>query len=208
MFDHFDLIRIISLAHRGDRRREMVAELRKLGVEIDGVRVAFFDAIQTKEADGFCNPGTNGCYQSHMAVLADAGERSILVLEDDCDLSPLTKDYTMPECDMFFGCPDAEAGKFFIGAHMIGYSRGVAPRLLEYLKQSLAKGEKRPFDGATVHFRKDNPEIRAVFANPALGWQRPSKTDIAANGFADRLPFISAARRVKRILRRMSAAKS
>ena len=41
LFDQFDQIKIISLAHRKERRREMSAELHNVGIEIDESRVAF-----------------------------------------------------------------------------------------------------------------------------------------------------------------------
>lgn len=57
MFDEYELIRIINLPHRSDRRRQMTAELSRVGVVVDNERVAFFNAIATAEPDGFYSAG-------------------------------------------------------------------------------------------------------------------------------------------------------
>src|SRR5690606_34813991 len=48
LFDHFDLIRIVNLPHRKDRRAEMCGQLAKLGL-LNDPRVAFFDALSFED---------------------------------------------------------------------------------------------------------------------------------------------------------------
>lgn len=65
----------INLERRTDRRKEMEAELQKLGIT-DAKR---FNAIERQ-------PGIVGCGYSHLAVLKEAKARglpSVLILEDD-----------------------------------------------------------------------------------------------------------------------------
>jgi GR25 family glycosyltransferase involved in LPS biosynthesis len=61
----------------------------------------------------------------------------------------------------------------------------ILPRLLEHLDR-LASGEEgdqkngpMPIDGAINRFRLSNGDIKTVIADPKLGWQRPSRSDIS-----------------------------
>ena len=38
---------------------------------------------------------------SHLAILEGAGEKSVLIIEDDCDFG--AKDVKVPDCDIFYG---------------------------------------------------------------------------------------------------------
>jgi glycosyl transferase, family 25 len=207
-FDQFDQVRIISLAHRKDRRHEVTAELKRLGLDIDGDRVAFFDAFKSDDANGFYSAGAHGCYLSHMTLLEQA-TGSILILEDDCDFTESAKSYIVPECDIFYGgyyaqTPGNPEDSDIIGAHMMGY---FTPNVVaQYLRRILKDEEFRsnvpppPIDGAIVWYRRANPDVRTVFAVPALAHQRPSRTDIGQSGWIDRIKFIgSSARKIKRI---------
>lgn len=197
MFEAYDLIRIINLPHRLDRRREIIAELRKQGVAIDGTRVAFFDAVAPKDSDGFYSVGANGCYLSHLAILSEAEERSVLIIEDDCDFARNAHSTHVPaDCDIYHAGYLSDG----TGAHLIGYRAGMASIVVAYLQHLLDDGRRISFDGALHHFREDNPQYKTVFANPILGFQRPSRTDIGHTGLKEKVPFIGIARSVKRAL--------
>ena len=43
-------------------------------------------------------------------------------------------------------------------------------------------------DGAYSMFRARSPEVLTLAASPSLGWQRSSRSDIAANRWYDRQP--------------------
>jgi glycosyl transferase, family 25 len=80
----FDHIYVINLIQRTDRRRDMEAQLDKIGVSKD--KATFFPAIRPEVAAGFPSIGARGCFMSHIAVLEDALKRNykrILICEDD-----------------------------------------------------------------------------------------------------------------------------
>lgn len=209
----FDRIRIINLAHRRDRRAEMEGELRRIGLA-DDPRVAFFRAIRPDDAGDFTSIGARGVYASHRIILEEAvaaGE-SVLILEDDCDFAgPVTTYATEDDWDIFYGGYQAAdpanlQHSDIIGAHMMGFSARGAGLLSEYLSHLAYTGIHPPIDAAYIWFRRAHPEVLTHFSVPALGHQRPSRTDIADLAFFDRWPGIRAmagvARRVKRALRR------
>ena len=209
MFDRFDHIRIISLAHRKDRRREIAAELKRVGVEIDGERVAFFDAFKVSEENGFYSAGAHGCYLSHMELLETA-RGSILILEDDCDFTDKAADYVVPECDLFYGGyyadkPNDLHNSDIVGAHMMGYFDpnhvgAYFRRVLE--DDAFRQGVPPPTpDGALVWYRHAFPDVRTTFATSTLANQRLSRTDVAQPHWIDRFPIAATlARKLKRML--------
>lgn len=198
MFDHYDIIRIINLPSREDRRLEMIGELRRHGIEVDGERVAFSEAISPKEADGFYSIGAHGCYQSHLNILEASGDESVLIIEDDCDFRNNIRHVEVPSCDIFHA--GYMSGQ--IGTHLIGYQPGIARTVASYLRQLLVDGRRISFDGALFHLRTDRPDIKYVFANPVLGFQRPSRTDVGSTDFREKLPFVKELRAVKRGINR------
>ncbi len=56
-------------------------------------------------------------------------------------------------------------------------------------------------DGAITWFRTHSPDVVTWVANPNLGWQRSSRSDIYPNRWFDRVPLVrelvAGARRVK-----------
>ena len=97
----------------------------------------------------------------------------------------------------------------FIAAHFYAVHRRAMPSLIDHLEDVLNGRQGRdfiamPFDGALNHYRKLSRQI-AFLANPKLGWQRPSRSDIAP-GRLDRIPllwpFLEKVRELKHILSR------
>jgi glycosyl transferase, family 25 len=211
LFDHFDRIRIVNLAHRSDRRCEMNAQLAQVGLQ-DDPRVAFFEALSFEDAGLFRRTGSHGAFKSHLALLSEAAaaDHSILILQDDCDfLLPQVLDYVLPECDIFYGGysasdPQNLAESDIIGAHFMGFSSRAAKAAVEYLTSYLlpdfspdprAAAEpdfdpnvRPPIDGGLVWFRRAHPELETVFA--MLGVQRSSRTDIGDQNWFDRIPVV------------------
>jgi len=70
IFDDFDMIRIINLPERTDRRRRMESELRRVGLAGDP-RVEFFRAIRPAEALNHASIGMHGVFLSHHAILKE-----------------------------------------------------------------------------------------------------------------------------------------
>jgi len=225
LFDAFESILILNLAHRSDRRREMLAELAKFGLADDD-RVSFFEGSTKTDPGPFASAGEHGCYLSHLALLkaASAEGKPVLVLEDDCDFLPGAVDYILPgQWDIFYGGytaedPDDLDNSNMIGAHCMGYSPRAAKAFASYLETLLqpgfqpdplavargnyTPGVNPPFDGAIVWFRRAHPEMRTVFAQIAV--QRSSRSDIASGTLLDRTfpTAASAARKAKNWLRK------
>jgi glycosyl transferase family 25 len=93
-----------------------------------------------------------------------------------------------------------------IGLHFCLVNRRVLPRLIDHLDRVAAgrRGDDdygpMPVDGAFNTFRRLNPDVSTLIADPKLGWQRPSRSDITPR-FFDRLellrPAITALRKIK-----------
>lgn len=210
-FAPFDIIRVINLPERSDRRREMTRELEALGLA-DDPRLAFFPAIRPADAGAFASVGARGVYQSQLAILREAAERgcSVLILEDDCAFTPEARAFDFDgDWDVFYGGhyavdPDDLDRSDIIGAHMMGFSAKAARAVCAYLDAIEFEGIHPPIDGAYVRFRRDRPEMRTRFAVPPLANQRSSRSDIADLRWYDRLPLLRSiaglARRIKRML--------
>lgn len=210
-FNDFDSIRIINLRHRADRRADMIKELRKVGLEGDP-RVAFFKARTFDEPGTFRSKGERGVYASHLELLQQAAAtgQSVLIFEDDLDFAADAPRFRLPaDWSIFYGSYEASnpgnlQGSDIIGAHFMGFKADAASLVARYLESLLSRPDQPPIDGAYVWFRRAHPEVRTVFAEPKLGNQRPSRTDIAPLRFFDRVPFLkqiaSFVRRLKRAI--------
>ncbi|MBN8814144.1 MAG: hypothetical protein J0J06_01700 [Sphingomonas sp.] len=197
IFDKFDMIRIINLPERTDRRRRMERELDHAGIG-DDPRVEFFRAIRPTEALNHSSIGMHGVFLSHHAILKEAAAKgaSVLILEDDCDFVPGIRDYVAPEgWDIFYGGyyadrPDDLQNSDIIGAHMMGFTAAAAKQVADYFTGLNPEGQFPPIDGAYVWFRRAHPEVKTAFAEPAIGNQRASRTDIGDLKIYDRLPVV------------------
>lgn len=227
LLHEFSIIKIINLAYRTDRKAEMIEEMSRIG--LSSSHYSFFDAFSANDGGVFGSRGAMGCYQSHLAILEDAKRRDekVLILEDDCDFADGIFTYQLPDdWDVFYGgyepsnTSDIHSGGV-IGSHFMAFSAEAVKKLVPYLRrlpdvdfpvdhQAMSETgynpDRRPgIDGAYVWFRRAHPELKTVFANPPLGYQRASRTDIAPNKFFDRLPvlrtLITLARKIRRRIR-------
>jgi hypothetical protein len=90
LFAKIDRLFVINLESRPDRRREMLDELARIGLDAENPGVEFFAAVKPDAADNFPSIGARGCFLSHLGVLRNAraaGYRAILILEDDAALT-------------------------------------------------------------------------------------------------------------------------
>lgn len=212
-FPAFELIRIINLPARADRRQQMERELRRIGLA-DDPRVAFHPAVAPEDPDPFRSRGEKGVFLSHLSILREAASRdsSVLILEDDADFTSALAAGDPPAADgVFYGgheaaTPDDLQASDIIGAHCMGFSAEVAKALVPYLTALLDHSSPPPIDGAYVWFRRSFPEVPTIFAVPPIAVQRPSRSDIAPLRFFDRLPLLRGAagqaRKVKRRIQR------
>lgn len=212
VFEEFDLIRIINLKERTDRRRRMMKELRRVGLS-DDPRVGFFDAIKPADKGRFSSIGHNGVFHSHLAILEDAAVRgaSVLILEDDCTFTSDAAALKLPaEWAIFYGGyyaadPQDLENSDIIGAHMMGFTADAAKQVANYFRTLDPEGEFPPIDGSYVWFRRANPDVKTIFARPPVGNQSASRSDIASLALHDRLPIVRSlvelARQVRNLFR-------
>lgn len=173
----FDRIYVINLAHRADRRREMDAQLRRIGLSLDHPAVVLFPASYPPDQGVFSSRGARGCFESHLrvhqAIVADDGIERALLLEDDADfvptftprlaaLAPRLRD----SWDMFYSVAPltAQPGDTDLGdgllrlspehgfdaAHFVGFTRACSARVVEYLTAMMARPGGSP-EGGPMH---------------------------------------------------------
>lgn len=216
-FAMFDRIVVINLASRPDRRAEMQAQMRRVGLALGTAPVRLFEAVRPSDAGGFPTVGARGCFMSHLAVLreaAAAGVDRLLILEDDLDFAadiarraPLALACAEARgWDLFYGGHEIEAAVVADGecaevppatgvrtTHCIGLRGAAIARAADYLDAMLKRPAGDPgggpmhVDGAYSWFRRAHPRLRTLAALPALGHQRASRSDIHALRWFDRV---------------------
>ena len=210
-FAAFEMIRVINLAARTDRRAETQRELDRVGLGGDP-RVGFIEAIAPTGTANWRQIGEHGVFMSHLLVLREAAEcgQSVLILEDDADFTTALATAAPVDADIYYGGSEAAdpadlSSSDIIGAHCMGFSAAVVRRLVPYLTGLIEHPSPPPIDGAYVWFRRAHPEVVTQFAEPPVAVQRSSRSDIAPGRF-DRIarlrPAVAAARRLKRALAR------
>jgi hypothetical protein len=92
-------------------------------------------------------------------------------------------------------------------AHLYAIRASILDPLIAYLEGCLVRPPGDPiggpmhYDGALTMFRAANPEVITLIAQPSLGGQRSSRSDITTNPL-DRIPGLKQALSVARKLRR------
>jgi glycosyl transferase, family 25 len=202
----FDRTYIINLPERKDRLREITRELQFLGMSFADPRVRLLSATRPREALGFPAPAVRGCFLSHLALLLQAqadGLKNVLVMEDDLAISSVFGDYCghlfqeaeqSPWGFIYFGhrvqTPALNVPRLAAFADPIATSHFYAVngiilgRLIDYLQAVQLRAPGDPvggpmhYDGALTMFRAANPDVLTLIAQPSLGWQRSSRSDI------------------------------
>jgi hypothetical protein len=213
LFPGFDRIRVINLPSRADRRAEMIAELRRVGLG-DDPRVQFADGVLVDDKGPFRRTGERGVFLAHLAIISEAAAagESVLILEDDVDFTPAALSWTpSAESDFAYGGysaakPSDLQSSDIIGAHCIGLSARAAQALVPFLEALLDHESPPPIDGAYVWFRRQREGFVTEFAEPVVAVQRPSRSDITPSHGLDRVtplrPVLWIARKAKRTLQR------
>ncbi|KEQ54242.1 hypothetical protein [Sphingobium chlorophenolicum] len=217
LLKHFGAIRIINLASRADRRREITREFAKIGLEItaDGP-VRFHEAALFSDPGPFPLIGARGCWHSHVDILREAldGQDNILIFEDDCDFVAGIED-KLPNAlaslaqkpwSIFYGGHDLidkpeqvdpfihidHGVQWLRGTHFVGFHRSILEQLVAELDKyllDLTAGKDAPkgIDGGYSWFRNRYPDLQVYLAWPKLGFQRPSHSDISGSSAMTRL---------------------
>lgn len=229
--DLFGSTFVINLKERKDRRKEVVHELDQIGMQLAPGQVEFFSATRISEAAGFPSPSVRGCFLSHLGVLMEARKRklsSVLVLEDDVAFSSLINQHLatlrlalsgkwdlayLGHVEKVSSEPPLSLIPFpgpLVTAHFYAVNGAILDRLIEYLQQVLNRPPGHPLggpmhvDGALTMFRQANPDVVTLIAQPNLGWQRSSRSDIHSNWYQS-APILGevydAARYIRRIIK-------
>jgi hypothetical protein len=208
--DHFALTRVLNLPARTDRYREISAQLEAMGMPFAADEVELFRAIKPPDAAGFTNAAVHGCFLSHLNILRNArtrGVANVLIMEDDLQVQPqavetlaeMAAELMQQPWDIaYFGhflpsSPVAAPGwKTFHGelrtSHFYAVHSSVFDRLIAYLEDCLIRPPGHPvggpmeYDGALNMFRLWHPDTITLVAQPSLGGQRSSPSDIHPSG--------------------------
>ncbi len=214
-FAHFDAY-VVNLPAREDRRAEFGGQLKSIGLGWDAVHL--FPAIRPADAGPFASIGTRGCFLSQLEVLRRARDKPVLILEDDLNFSrdfgeragAIVEFLRANPWGMFYGGHETHgepvehlrpfpAHKGILLAHMVAFHASVAPRAVTYLEAMLRRPAGDPaggpmhVDGAYSWFRSANPDVVTRLAEPQLGHQRHSRTDIHPLKWHDRMAGVAQA---------------
>ena len=204
---------VINLAHRTDRRLAMQEQLSRVGW-----RAEFFPAIRPKVAADFPSIGARGCFLSHLSVLKKAqntGAQQVVILEDDLNFASELSERWKSSISALAA---RRWSIFYAGHPLAGLPEGLsllAPNigvrcthfmaingpaispLIEGLETILARPAGHPLggpmhlDGAYSTLRAQNHALLTYAHFPALGYQRPSRTDVGTLKWFDRVGVLS-----------------
>jgi hypothetical protein len=225
---YFDQVQIVNLPERRDRRREMQAQLKKIGMQ-----ASFFPAVRVAEQGDWPSLGARGCFQSHFRILQQAlraSARNVLILEDDLDFSPLLGEVEEELMSKIAGgdwdllylghvekLPDLGGVELLpwraplMTAHFYAINGRVLERLLKFLELVQVRqagdplGGPQHYDGALCMFRAQNPDVKTLIVAPNLGSQRSSRSNISSAWY-DQMPVLGGLINTARRLRRMGRA--
>lgn len=171
----FDRIYVINLTQREDRRREMDAELNRIGLGLYHPAITLFPASLPKDKGRFSSRGARGCFESHLAVhrtILDDGVGRALVLEDDASfvsdftalLTAIDADLQALDWDLLYSVTplqdepgDEVVGDSllrlspehtFIMAHFVGFSHRLSTLAVPYLEAMYSREPGDPSGGA------------------------------------------------------------
>lgn len=231
ILSYFELVSIINLPDRADRRREIESQLNRLGSAANHGSIEFFPAIRVSATDDWPSRGARGCFLSHYTVLKQARERglrNILVMEDDCEFKPVKAEFeheivrTLSEStwDIVYlghreqsdvsGTPTLISTREPIScAHLYAVNGTLLDRLIRFLEQVMHRPEGHPeggpqhYDGALTMFRAQNKDVVTLIAVPGLAGQRSSRSDIHGRWFDQVVGLKTLANGLRRTIRRV-----
>ena len=232
--DAFELIAIINLPDRTDRRREAEETLRQFGLTPGKGRIEFFPGQRVSTPEGFPSLGARGCFLSHLHLLRMARDReldSVLIFEDDFEITRSHREALESLVPSIAAAPWeflylghrldlppaaqpslAASDQPIITAHAYAVRASVYAPLIEYLEGCLVRPPGDPvggpmhFDGALSMFRAAHPERLTLVAQPSLVAQRSSRSDITFRSY-EQLPVLKQAMGLARRARNLLRGK-
>jgi hypothetical protein len=215
LFAFFDQVFVINLPERTDRRAELCEQLERLG---SSEKVIFFAAIKPSDKGEFPSIGARGCFMSHLAILKEAKSKNlnnVLILEDDLsftaflieqqgkvveelkqlswDIAYLGHGIDLPNTKTIFQLCSEPLRM----THFIAFNKLAISRMVDFLELVMSRPAGHPeggpmhVDGAYSTFRRQNSDTITLIANPILGFQRASVSDIAGSKWFDKVPVLA-----------------
>lgn len=214
----FERICVVNLSKRKDRRREMCLHLDAIGLNLS--RVDFFSAIRPTDRGAWPSIGARGCFLSQLQVLREAakdGVESVLLLEDDCEMSSAFQAHPDEVWDVLKGCDwqylhggqiirerqtlaprirSLDPKTELVGAHFVAFKGEGLGLAVSYLEEMLERPAGSPdggpmhVDGAYSWFRRAYPDMNSFTFVPSLAFQRASSSNIAEVKWHDSVPVI------------------
>ena len=194
----------------------VLGQLDRVGIEPEAGRLEIFSGIRPTTENGFPTAGARGCFLSHREVLARAMKdklRRVLVMEDDVEFDSLLvispreildgldrMEWGLAYLGHNLEMPEGSSPQFLRteeitkGAHFYAVQGAAIRQLAAYLDAVLTREPGDPlggpmhYDGALTMFRQAHPKVRTVAANPSLGKQAHSRSDISPKPW-DRFPI-------------------
>ncbi|TRW95937.1 glycosyltransferase family 25 protein [Paracoccus sp. M683] len=188
----FDRIYVINLAHRDDRRREMQAELGRIGLGLDHPSVTVFQASFPPDPGAFPTRGARGCFESHLRLhqqIQQDGVSRALILEDDADFAPgfadrlaaITDDLHRLDWDQFLSVSPQvpQPGDEEIGAELLRLSPQHHFPLAHFMGVSARFSELAiPFLQAMQARSAGDPAGGPMHVDGAYGWLRAAHPEL------------------------------
>ena len=217
--DHFDRAYIINLADRVDRRREAIAEFRRVGIDVPSDKVRFYTATRPRDQGSFPDRGSRGNFTSHRDILHLAerdGLRNVLVFEDDISFRSIDPafeqrlmarlaeqqwdvmlfGYLRPSDEHLTGPLVAWPGET-MGGHFYAVNAPFIGKMLQFMHACEQRPPGHPdggpmlADAAYSHMRVVFPDARVFLSVPNLAHQRNSRTDVHPTPGFDRIAWLA-----------------
>jgi glycosyl transferase family 25 len=171
--DYFERIFIINLPARTDRKAEIAAQLKVIGLSLAEGPVELFAAVRPDAAEGFPSIGARGCFMSHLGVLRKAhqlGLQRVAIFEDDLDfaadfnarIQPLLGQLVSVNWSIFYGgyhveralqgqaqgeLLEAQTDELIGTTHFLVFQGGAIAAAVQYLEAILARPAGDPDGG-------------------------------------------------------------
>lgn len=219
LFTFFDKSYVINLPERLDRRQEMQEELTRFAASDLSNQIKFFPAIKPNDPGEFPSIGAKGCFLSHLAVLKEAKSQNVknlLIMEDDLSFLNLlveeqdtvTNELQRLNWDLAYlgHCINLDSNRKItfleysediVQSHFIAINGRIIDQLIDFFEELLKRPGGHPeggpmhVDGAYSTFRKQNPSVITLIANPSLGFQRSSPSNVSGFNWFDKLPVFA-----------------
>jgi hypothetical protein len=220
LIEYFGRTCIINLPEQVERLRLLKKELKPFGADAHPEKVQVPYAPRPEDANGFASKGVYGSFLSHLGILQQArrdGLETVWTLEDDAtfsrrmirDQGRLIDQLRRTHWDFCFfghslwheldGLPEGLVpyAAPFSWMHCYAVHSGIFSRVIAYLEETLVNDIKDPrgarlyIDPAFGFFRRLNPDVITLVANPVMSIQRGCVSTLASGQWYDSRPYLT-----------------